>query len=536
MEKIQGKSVVRGVAMGPIAWTKKTPELVARKKITDVDAQIERYERAKKQALEELAALYDKALREVGEVNAHIFEVHSMLLQDDDFNDSVVNMIRSQQVNAEYAVAATGDNFANLFENMEDEYFQARSADIKDVSGKVLAMLTGVKKSRQFVKPSIVMAEDLAPSETMQMDKSKMLGFVTTYGSVNSHTAILARMMQIPALTGIAIREEWEQKMAIVDGFQGVLILDPDRETIAHYQKILQQEKEHRTLLEQYKNKPTRTKSGKSIPLYANIGNTADLPMVLENDAEGIGLFRSEFLYLERDTYPTEEEQFRVYKQVAETMAGKRVIIRTLDIGADKQAEYFGLDKEENPAMGLRGIRICLTRPQLFRTQLRAIYRASAYGNLSIMYPMITSLEEVRQIRQISRDVRRELSESGIDLGEVEEGIMIETPGAAMISDLLAKEVDFFSIGTNDLTQYALAIDRQNNHLDSFYNPHHQGVLRMVEMIIQNAHREGKWCGICGELGADTAYTETFVKWGVDELSVAPGAILGLRKVICDIS
>lgn len=532
MEKIQGKSIFRGVVIGPIALSKKKQNTVTRQTITDIPAEIFRYEKAKEAALDELVTLYTRAIKEVGEVNAHIFEVHSMMLQDDDFNDSILNMIRSQKVNAEYAVATTGDNFAEMFGHMEDEYFQARSADVKDISEKVVNILTGVQVKQHLEQPSIVMADDLAPSETVQMDKSKVLGFVTTYGSVNSHTAILARMMEIPALTGIQVKEEWDGMTAVIDGWNGLLIVNPEEATLQEYEQKMQMEKEHKKLLLKYKDQPTVTKSGKKVNLYANIGNSADLSMVLENDAEGIGLFRSEFIYLERDTYPTEDEQFQIYKQVAETMAGKKVIIRTLDIGADKQAAYFSLAKEENPAMGLRAIRICLTKPELFKTQLRAIFRASAYGNISIMYPMITSLEEVRQIKRMSQEVRKELDELGILYGKVEEGIMIETPAAAIISDLLAKEVDFFSIGTNDLTQYTLAIDRQNNQLDAFYNPHHEAVLRMIQMVTQNAHKEGKWCGICGELGADTSYVEKFVSWGIDELSVIPGAILPIRKII----
>lgn len=532
MERIEGKSIFRGVAIGPIALSKKKPNTVKRRKIMDISAEILRYEQAKETALSELVALYKRAIKEVGEVNAHIFEVHSMMLQDDDFNDSIFNMIRSQEVNAEYAVATTGDNFAEMFGHMEDEYFQARSADVKDISEKVVNILTGEEKRQQLDRPSIVMADDLAPSETVQMDKSMVLGFVTTYGSVNSHTAILARMMEIPALTGIEVKEEWHGATAIIDGWKGLLIVNPDGETLKLYEQRLEKEREHKKLLLKYKDQPTVTKSGKKVNLYANIGNSTDLSMVLENDAEGIGLFRSEFIYLERDAYPTEDEQFQIYKQVAETMAGKKVIIRTLDIGADKQASYFSLAKEENPAMGLRAIRICLTNPELFKVQLRAIFRASAYGNISIMYPMITSVEEVRQIKRLSQEVRKELDQLDIPYGAVEEGIMIETPAAAIISDLLAKEVDFFSIGTNDLTQYALAIDRQNNQLDAFYNPHHEAVLRMIQLVTKNAHEEGKWCGICGELGADTNYTKNFVQWGIDELSVVPGAVLPIRKII----
>lgn len=535
MEKYTGKKVFNGVAMGPIKFYSKEQGQVARRHIEDVQAELARYEAAKEVAMQQLHDLYEKAVQEVGEVNAQIFEVHSMLLEDDDYNDSITNMITSQEINAEYAVAVTGDHFAEMFANMEDEYFQARSADIKDISDRVVSVLSGKESGGELGDaPVIIAAEDLAPSETVKMDKRKLLAFVTHLGSTNSHTAILARTMGIPALIGIEIRKDWDGKYAIVDGKEGLLIVDPDAATISEYQKKKAEEEERNQLYQTLKGKETVTQSGQKVHLYANIGNVSDLATVLMNDAEGIGLFRSEFLYLESKDYPTEEEQFQVYKRVAETMAGKRVIIRTLDIGADKQVDYFELGKEENPALGYRAIRICLTRPEIFKTQLRALFRASAFGNIAIMYPMITSIEEVRQIRQISSAVKQELCEAGIPIGTVEEGIMIETPAAAIISDELAKEVDFFSIGTNDLTQYTLAIDRQNPKLDSFYQPHHEAILRLIQMVVDNSHKAGIWTGICGELGADMELTETFLKMGVDELSVSPGCILPIRKIIRD--
>lgn len=536
MEKYTGKKVFNGVAIGPILFYSKEQGQVVRRHVDDVDAELSRYEAAKAKAVEQLGELYEKAVQEVGEVNAQIFEVHSMLLEDDDYNDSITNMITTQEINAEYAVAMTGDHFAEMFANMDDEYFQARSADIKDISERVVSILTGKGNNGDLgEEPVIIVAEDLAPSETVKMDKSKLLAFVTQLGSTNSHTAILARTMGIPALIGIEIQKEWDGKLAIVDGKEGILYVDPDETTIMEYRKRKKEEEERNELYQTLKGKETVTQSGQKVHLYANIGNVADLATVLMNDAEGIGLFRSEFLYLESQDYPTEEEQFQVYKRVAETMAGKKVIIRTLDIGADKQVDYFNLEKEDNPALGFRAIRICLSRPEVFKTQLRALFRASAFGNIAIMYPMITSVEEVRQIKEISSAIKAELQEAGIPIGEVEEGIMIETPAAAIISDLLAKEVDFFSIGTNDLTQYTLAIDRQNPRLDPFYNAHHEAILRLIRMVAKNAHEAGIWAGICGELGADMELTETFLEMGIDELSVSPGCVLPIRKIIRDV-
>ena len=533
MEKFSGKKIYSGVAIGKILYYTKAQSQVTRKKIENTEHEIERYNTAKEKAVEELNQLYEKAIEDVGKVNAQIFEMHAMMLEDDDYNDSVYNMIRTQFVNAEYAVAVTGDNFSKMFENMEDEYFQARSIDIKDISERVISILSGFGTSVKISDdPVIVVAEDLAPSETVQMDKNKLLSFVTRLGSTNSHTAILARMMSIPALINVDIKEEWNGQMAIVDGYQGELILAPDEETIEKYREIQKSDKEKRVLLETLKGKEDVTQGGRKINLYANIGNATDLAMVLQNDAAGIGLFRSEFLFLEKNDFPTEDEQFEIYKQVAQTMAGKKVIIRTLDIGADKQVDYFGLDKEENPAMGYRAIRICLTRPEIFKTQLRAILRASAYGTISIMYPMITSVSEVLKIKEIMKQVENDLKKDGIHYGNVEQGVMIETPAAAIISDLIAKEVDFFSIGTNDLTQYTLAVDRQNAKLDEFYDPHHEAILRLIQLVVENAHKAGIWAGICGELGADMSLTKRFVEMGVDELSVSPGYILPIRKII----
>lgn len=532
MEVIQGKSIFGGIAIGPIYFFTKEQKQVKRTKIEDAAAEIKRYEDACETAKEQLGELYEKALKEVGESGAQIFEVHQMMLEDDDYNDSVKSIIETQMVNAEYAVATTGDNFAAMFAAMEDEYFQARAVDMKDISERVIDVLMGIGEAKSWDEPSIIVAEDLAPSETVQFDKSKLLGFVTKLGSSNSHTAILARTMNIPALIQIDIQEEWNGKMAVIDGFSGEFYIDPEPEILEKYQAKKEEQEAHRRLLAEQKGKPTVTKGGKAIKLFANIGSVSDLPAAMSNDAGGIGLFRSEFLYLESETYPTEDEQFKAYKMVAETMAGKKVIIRTLDIGADKQVDYFDLDKEENPAMGLRAIRICLTRPEIFKTQLRALLRASAYGNIAVMYPMIISVEEVRQIKAIMEDVKKELDDAGIAYGNVEQGIMIETPAAAMISDLLAKEVDFFSIGTNDLTQYTLAIDRQNAKLDEFYDPHHEAVLCMIEMVVDNAHKAGIWAGICGELGADMELTERFLAMGVDELSVSPTFIYPVRQII----
>lgn len=533
MEQLKGKSIFKGTAVGRILFYSKNQQQVKREKVEDADSEIARYEKAKATAIEQLGALHDKAVAEVGEDNAMIFEVHAMMLEDDDYNDSVYNIIRNEGVNAEFAVATTGDNFSVMFAEMDDEYFKARAADVKDISERVITVLQGGGNNGQIGdEPVIVVAEDLAPSETVQMDKSKLLAFVTRLGSSNSHTAILARTMNIPALIGVDIKEEWNGKNAIVDGKNGLFIVDPDVATLEKYLEEKKKEEEAAQLLQQLKGQPDETKDGKHIHLYANIGSVADVTNVLANDAAGIGLFRSEFLYLEKNDYPTEEEQFQVYKTVAQNMAGKKVVIRTLDIGADKQVDYFNMEHEENPAMGYRAIRICLDRVEIFKTQLRALYRASAFGTISIMFPMIISVKEVRDIKKICEEVRAELDEQGIKYGDVELGIMIETPAAVMISDLLAEEVDFFSIGTNDLTQYTLAIDRQNPKLDHIYDSHHPAVLRMIQMVIDNGHKGGAWVGICGELGADTTLTETFVKMGIDELSVSPTFVLPVRKMI----
>ena len=535
MEQYQGKSVFGGVAIGRIHVFSKGQQQVKRIKVQDTEAEKKRYREAVQTAITELQGLYDKALKEVGEANAAIFEMHQMMLEDEDFTESVENIIDSQSVNAEYAVASTGDNFAQMFASMDDEYMRGRAADVKDISERLVSVLNGASRQQMDAdEPVIVMAVDLAPSETVQMVKDKVLSFVTTQGSVNSHTAILARTMSIPALIGVdmPLDAELEGKFAIVDGDNGTVYIDPSEDVLAQMQEKKEQAEEKKQLLQQLKGKETITKDGKKIKLYANIGNSKDLAMVLQNDAEGIGLFRSEFLYLEKEDYPTENEQFMVYKMVAETMAGKQVIIRTLDIGADKQCDYFNMDPEDNPALGYRAIRICLTRPEVFKTQLRALYRASAFGNISIMYPMITSVWEVKQIKKIVEEVKEELRAQNIEFGEVAQGIMIETPAAVMISRELAKEVDFFSIGTNDLTQYTLAIDRQNPKLDDFYDAHHPAVLEMIRMVAQNAHAEGIWAGICGELGADLELTEQFLQMGIDELSVSPGRILPIRKIV----
>ncbi|WP_075718250.1 phosphoenolpyruvate--protein phosphotransferase [Roseburia sp. 499] len=533
MEKYSGKSIFQGIAIGKLLFYEKQQAEVKRHKIEDKTAEIERYEKAKETAIAQLQKLYEKACKEVGEVNAAVFEVHQMMLEDEDYNDSVRNMIEQQEVNAEYAVAVTGDNFSNMFAEMEDEYFSARAADIKDISDRVVSVLCGGDGGvNDLDEPVILVADDLAPSETVQMDKEKLLAFVTEQGSSNSHTAILARTMNIPALIGIAIQKEWNGKMAVVDGFTGTLYVEPTAEVLDEMTEKQKKLLEERELLQELKGKEDITKDGRKIKLYANIGNVSDVAGVLKNDAAGIGLFRSEFLYLEKDHFPTEEEQFFAYKTVAERMAGKKVIIRTLDIGADKQVDYFNLDKEENPAMGYRAIRICLTQPDIFKTQLRALFRAAKYGNIAIMYPMITSVGEVRKIKEIVAEVKEELEKAEIPYGEVEQGIMIETPAAVVMSDELAKEVDFFSIGTNDLTQYTLAIDRQNAKLDDFYDSHHPAILRMIQIVIDNGHANNCWVGICGELGADTTLTETFVKMGIDELSVSPGFVLPIRKII----
>ena len=537
MEKYTGKSIFKGIAIGKILFYQKGEQPVKRVKVEDTAEQIKRYEDARAKAAEQLQGLYEKALKEVGEANAAVFEVHQMMLEDDDYIDSVVNIIETQQVNAEFAVATTGDNFAKMFAEMEDDYFKARAADVKDISERMVNILSGNESGGALGdEPVIVVAEDLAPSETVQMDKEKLLAFVTRLGSANSHTAILARTMNIPALIEVDIKEEWNGKMAVVDGYTGTFYIDPDEETLKKMQEKKEEDIKARELLQELKGKEDITVDGKHIKLYANIGGVKDVTSVLANDAAGIGLFRSEFLYLEADNYPDEEAQFQAYKTVAENMAGKKVIVRTLDIGADKQVDYFNLAHEENPAMGYRAIRICLDRRDIFRTQLRALLRASAYGNNGIMYPMIISVDEVKEIKKIVESIKTELTEKGIEYGEVEQGIMIETPAAVMISDLLAEEVDFFSIGTNDLTQYTLAIDRQNSKLDNIYDSHHPAVLRMIQKTIENGHKAGCWVGICGELGADMTLTETFLKMGIDELSVSPTFVLPIRKLIREMS
>ena len=536
MITLSGKSVFGGIAIGKIAFYKRNEIQIKRSRVEDTEQEVKRFEAAKEKAVSQLQELHDKALDDVGETNAMIFEIHQMMLEDLDYVESIVNIITSQEVNAEYAVATTADNFAAMFAAMDDAYMQGRAADVKDVSERLIQVLSDQNSaSMEMNEPVIIAADDLVPSETVQLDKEKVLSFITMFGSANSHTAILARTMNIPAVIGIGedLKKEYDGKEAIVDGMEGVIYIDPDKETFTRMREKQKEDQEQKALLEQLKGKENITKSGQKVMVYANIGNLSDVGAVLKNDAGGIGLFRSEFLYLESETFPTEEEQFKVYKQVAENMAGKRVIIRTLDIGADKQVDYFGLDKEENPALGYRAIRICLTRQEIFKTQLRALYRASAYGQIAIMFPMIISVDEVKQIKKIIEEVKQELREEGIDFREnVELGVMIETPAAVMVSRDLAKEVDFFSVGTNDLTQYTLAIDRQNQKLEPFYDSHHPAVLSMIRMAAENAHAEGKWIGICGELGADLSLTETFLEMGIDELSVAPGMILPLRKRI----
>ncbi len=531
--KLEGKSVFSGIAIGKCKIFGKKDQVVKRSRITETDLEIKRFTQAKEQAKSQLAALYEKALKEVGEANAAIFEVHQMMLDDLDYVESITNMISSQGINAEYAVATTGDNFAEMFAAMDDDYMRERAADVKDISNRVIHILQGGSEQAGLGdQPVIILADDLAPSETVQLDKSKVLSFVTRHGSTNSHTAILARTMNIPALIGVDYPEDAEGHMAVVDGRNGVFILDPTEEELTKYEALRQEEVEKARLLQELKGKENITKAGKKIALYANIGGVGDVASVLANDAGGIGLFRSEFLYLETEDYPSEEQQFKAYRTVAENMAGKKVIIRTLDIGADKQVDYFGLEHEENPAMGYRAIRICLDRKEIFKTQLRAIYRASYYGNISIMFPMIISVDEVKAAKEMCATVQEELKSEGVRYGKVELGIMIETPAAVMISDLLAKEVDFFSVGTNDLTQYTLAIDRQNPKLDNIYDAHHPAILRMLQTIIDNGHKEGCWVGICGELGADVTLTDTFLKMGIDELSVSPSMILKVREQI----
>ena len=535
MLKLSGKAVYKGIVLGKITVLKKKEHQIKREKITDAEAEIEKLEYAGRKAQEQLKELYEKAVKEVGEASAAIFEVHQMMLEDEDYLDAIHNMIRTEMVSAEYAVAVTGDNFSEMFANMDDDYMKARAADVKDISSRLIQNLLG--QDEEYLadnEPTIIVAEDLSPSETVQLDKEKILGFVTVHGSTNSHTAILARMMNIPALIGVPMKLDdlHSGMLAMVDGFSGEVVFEPSEEICNFATKRIQEEEEKAQLLKTLKGKESITADGHKINIYANIGSVSDVGYVLENDAEGIGLFRSEFLYLGRKDFPTEDEQFLAYKQVLQTMAGKKVIIRTLDIGADKQVEYFGLEKEDNPAMGYRAIRICLKQPDIFRTQLRALLRASVFGNLSVMYPMITSTEEVKQIYQIVESVRKELEADNIPYKMPEQGIMIETPAAVMISDELAEMVDFFSIGTNDLTQYTLAIDRQNENLDEFYNPHHKAILKMIQMVIENAHKSGKWVGICGELGADMELTEAFIRMGIDELSVAPSMVLKIRKIV----
>ena len=535
MQYFQGKSVYKGIVMGPVAVLKKNDYQVKRARIEDPEAEVKRVKEAVEVSKKQLGRLYDKAVREVGEASAAIFEVHQMMLEDEDYLEPMENMIRTELVNAEYAAAATGDNFAEMFAAMDDEYMKARSADVKDISERLVRNLSGEgDNDLSSMEPSIIVADDLSPSETVQMDKEKILAFVTVHGSTNSHTAILARMMNIPALIGVPMDLNGLKTgmTAVVDGFSGQVIFEPEEDVRKETEKRMQEEAEKQKLLEELKGKENITPDGRKINIYANIGSVGDLGYVMENDAGGIGLFRSEFLYLGRNDFPTEEEQFQAYKQAVQTMAGKKVIIRTLDIGADKQVEYFNLGKEENPALGYRAIRICLKQPEIFKAQLRALFRAAVYGNLSVMYPMITSTEEVEKIYAIVAEVEEELKAQEVQYKIPEQGIMIETPAAVMISDRLAEMVDFFSIGTNDLTQYTLAIDRQNEQLDDFYNPHHEAVLRMIRMVVENAHKCGKWAGICGELGADLTLTEQFVRMGVDELSVAPSMILKLRKIV----
>ena len=537
MQIYNGKSVFGGIAIGKISVYQKKEQQVKRVKIDDPEQEMARYEKAKAEGIKQLQGLYDKALREVGEANAAIFEVHQMMMEDDGYNESVENIIRSQGVNAEYAVATTGDNYAQMFSAMDDDYMRERAADVRDISERLLTILNGEETGAVDAdEPKIIVAEDLAPSETVQLDKDKVLSFVTVKGSLNSHTAILARTMAIPALvnTSVSLESEMDGRLGIVDGADGTFYVDPDEETLAEMKKRQEEDLSRKQLLLTLKGKENVTLDGQKVMLYANIGNIKDLATVIQNDAGGIGLFRSEFIYLEKEDFPTEEEQFQIYRQVAQTMAGKRVIIRTLDIGADKQCDYFHMEHEENPALGCRAIRICLTRPEIFKTQIRALFRASAFGKIAIMYPMITSVQEVRKIKEIVEEVKAELTTQGVEFGNPEQGIMIETPAAAIISDDLAKEVDFFSIGTNDLSQYTMAIDRQNPQLDLFFDPHHPAVLRMISLVVENAHKAGIWAGICGELGADQSLTKEFLAMGVDELSVSPGSILPLRKIILE--
>ena len=538
MIKCSGKSVLKGIAIGRIYLYKKQEYVLKQETIENPEAEIERMEKAKETATEQLEELYQKALKEAGEEQAMIFDVHKMMLDDADYLDSILGLIRDEKMNAEFAVNLTGENFAGIFASMDDEYMKARSADVLDISKRLIRILAGVgEEGIASEEPVVLLADDLSPSETVQMDKSKILAIVTKHGSTNSHTAILARSMNIPALvqTDVALLEEYSGAKAVVDGFSGTFIINPEEDVLEKsVQKKMEYEKE-RTALQELKGKDNVTTDGRRINLYANIGNVSDVDKVLDSDAGGIGLFRSEFIYLGREDYPTEEEQFVIYKEVLSRMQGKKVIIRTLDIGADKQVDYFKLPHEENPAMGYRAIRICLDRPEVFKTQLRAIYRASAFGTAAIMFPMIISVKEIRKIKEIVEEVKTELTKEGISFNRVELGIMVETPAAAVISDELAKEVEFFSIGTNDLTQYTLAIDRQNQNLDNFYDSHHEAILRLIKMTVENGHKEGIWVGICGELASDTTLTKTFVDMGVDELSVSPTYVLSVRKAVRDI-
>ena len=533
MEKYSGKSIFRKISIGKILFYEKKQAIIKREKVKYIEAEIDRFKEAKKTAQEQLGLLCEKAQKEVGESGAAIFEVHGMMLDDEDYCDSICNIIESQQVSSEYAVAVTGDNFSKMFAQMDDEYMKARAADIKDISERIVNVLSGNITDMSILTEAVILvADDLAPSETVQMDKSKLLGFVTRHGSSNSHTAILARTMNIPALIGIDIKKEWNGKLAIIDGYKGNIIIDPDEKSLLLAQNQLDEDLEKEKLLKNLKGKESITIDGKKVHIYANIGSVSDVASALYNDAEGIGLFRSEFLYLGSKDFPTENEQFNAYKLVAENMAGKKVVIRTLDIGADKKVDYFNLDEEENPALGYRAIRICLAEQEIFRTQLTAILRASAYGNISIMFPMIISVNEVKQSKKILEEVKEFLKEHNVEYKDVEIGIMIETPAAVMISEELAQEVDFFSIGTNDLTQYTLAIDRQNPKLDSIYDSHHPAVLRMIQQTIDNGHKGGVWVGICGELGADISLTETFLKMGIDELSVSSSFVLQVREKV----
>jgi len=533
MQVATGKSILGGVAIGPLRVYRKEETQTAAASALTAEEELARFDAAREKAKEQLRALYDKALEEVGEENAAIFEIHEMMLEDDDYIDAVRSIVENQGATAEYAVATTGDNFAAAFADMEDAYMKARATDVRDVSGRVVNILSGAEEQDALGdEPAILVADDLTPSETVQMDKSKLLGFITRYGSANSHTAILARTMNIPALIGVDYDESWDGKLAVLDGYNHCVYVDPAPELLGAMEDKRKDDLKQEALLQGLKKKPNVTLDGREVKVYANIGNAGDVGLVLQNDGGGIGLFRSEFIYLNSQDFPTEEEQFAIYKRVAETMAGKKVIIRTLDIGADKQADYFGLDKEENPALGYRAIRICLTRRDIFKAQLRAILRASAFGAVSVMFPMIISVREIRDAKDVLEECRGELRERGVAMGEVEIGIMIETPAAVMMAEELAQEVQFFSLGTNDLTQYTLAIDRQNPKLDAFYDAHHPAILRMIRQTVEAGHRHGCWVGICGELGADLTLTETFLRMGVDELSVSPPAILPLRKKI----